>query len=90
MLYKIATTNRFDKEYAKLNKDEKSLVDDIITKLSSDQKLPKKNKDHQLTGNLKDFRDCHVKNDLVLIYDKQKDILILTAYRINTHSEPGL
>lgn len=90
MQYKIATTNRFDKEYAKLNKDDKSLVDDIITKLASDQKLPKKNKDHQLTGNLKCFRDCHVKNDLVLIYDKQKDILILTAYRINTHSELGL
>lgn len=48
MQYKIATTNRFDKEYAKLNKDDKSLVDDIITKLASDQKLPKKNKDHQL------------------------------------------
>ncbi|WP_109078489.1 type II toxin-antitoxin system YafQ family toxin [Aggregatibacter kilianii] len=47
--------------------------------------LPAKYKDHQLTGNMKDFRDCHIKNDLVLIYRLVDDDLHLI--RLNTHSE---
>ena len=33
------------------------------------------------------MRFCHVKPDLVLIYSKNKDALLLTAFRISSHSE---
>ena len=33
-----------------------------------DEKLTDDLKDHQLTGNLKEFRECHVFGDLVIIY----------------------
>jgi len=39
-----------------------------------------------LTGKLKGYRDCHVKPDLVLIYKIEDDILLLSAYRISSHS----
>ena len=90
MPYKFTTTKRFDKEYAKLNESDKKLVDTVVDLLLQDKPLPEKYCDHQLKGNLKDFRDCHVKSDLVLIYSKDKNVLIITAYRINSHSELGL
>lgn len=47
--------------------------------------LPEKYKDHALTGNWKGWRDCHIKNDLVLIYKIMGDEIRLA--RLNTHSE---
>ena len=46
-------------------------------------------RDHALTGNWRDYRDCHIKPDLVLIYQKpESDILRLV--RLGSHSELGL
>ena len=87
MVYKIATTKRFDKEYAKLSQTDRELVKEVINRLAKDEVLERKYKDHTLKGELEGFRDCHVKPDLVLIYSKNKNTLILTAFRINTHSE---
>lgn len=87
MVYKIATTKRFDKEYAKLSQNDRKLVKGVINRLAKDEILERKYKDHPLKGEFDGFRDCHVKSDLVLIYSKNKDTLILTAFRINTHSE---
>lgn len=47
--------------------------------------LPVKYKDHALTGNLADFRDCHIKPDLVLLYRLDGDDLQLV--RLGSHSE---
>lgn len=47
--------------------------------------LLEKYKDHALTGNWKGWRDCHIKNDLVLIYKIVGDEIRLA--RLNTHSE---
>ncbi len=35
----------------------------------------------------KGFKNSYVKPDLVLIYSKNKDALLLTAFRISSHSE---
>ena len=44
---------------------------------------------HALTGDWKDYRDCHVKPDLVLIYQKP-DADVLRLVRLGSHSELGL
>ncbi|WP_303919994.1 type II toxin-antitoxin system YafQ family toxin [Treponema berlinense] len=87
MVYKIATTKRFDKEYAKLSPSDREIVKKVINRLAKDEVLEPKYKDHPLKGDYLGFRDCHVKSDLVLIYSKNKDALLLTAFRINSHSE---
>lgn len=87
MVYKIATTKRFDKEYAKLSPSDREIVKKVINCLAKDEVLEPKYKDHPLKGDYLGFRDCHVKPDLVLIYSKKKDALLLTAFRINSHSE---
>ncbi len=61
----------------------------ILTSLATDLPLSEKHRDHALSGEWKDHRDCHVKPDLVFIYRKLgTDILQLV--RIGSHSELGL
>ncbi len=62
---------------------------DVITKLASDEPLAERHRDHALTGEWKDSRDCHIKPDLVLIYQKPND-KILRLVRLGSHSELGL
>ena len=90
MRYKFATTKKFDKEYARLSESDRKIVDSVVNMILDGIPLPEKYRDHQLKGNLKNFRDCHVKQDLILIYGKEEDVMIITAYRINSHSELGL
>ena len=62
---------------------------DIIAALANDLPLAVKHRDHALTGEWKDHRDCHIKPDLVLIYRKLgEDVLQLV--RVGSHSELGL
>lgn len=61
----------------------------IVTALANDQTLAEKHRDHALTGDWKDHRDCHVRPDLVLIYRKPDDA-VLQLVRLGSHSELGL
>ena len=51
--------------------------------------MTKKHRDHALTGDSKDHRDCHIKPDLILIYRKLDDA-VLQLVRLGSHSELGL
>jgi len=61
----------------------------VLAALAADDPLPPRHSDHPLTGDLKDFRDCHVKPDLVLIYQKPDDDTLLLV-RLGSHAELGL
>ncbi|EPH5975297.1 type II toxin-antitoxin system YafQ family toxin [Campylobacter upsaliensis] len=69
------------------NKESVSLVKRIIERLSNDETLEAKYKDHALKGNLKTFRECHIKPDLLLIYQKLEKELILHCINVGKHSE---
>jgi mRNA interferase YafQ len=53
--------------------------------LADDKLLPERNRDHALTGEWRDFRERHLKPDLLLIYRKAADVLQLV--RLGSHSE---
>ncbi len=60
---------------------------EVITCLVNRIELPEKYKDHALTGNLKSYRDCHIKNDLVLLYKISDDDKVVELHYLDTHSE---
>lgn len=62
---------------------------EIVRALASDELLAEKYRDHALTGDWKDHRDCHIKPDLVLIYQKP-DEGTMRLVRLGSHSELGL
>ncbi len=51
----------------------------VLSALLTDQPLEPRHHDHALTGDWKDHRDCHVKPDLVLIYQKPDDETLSAA-----------
>ena len=58
----------------------------ILTALATDQPLPPRNQDHELSGDWRGYRECHVKPDLLLIYRKP-DAETLWLARLGSHSE---
>ena len=91
---KINYTARFKRDY----KREKSgrhrrTVDtalmDVVNSLAADMPLPRRHFDHALSGEWADYRDCHIKPDLVMIYRKPDDDT-LELVRLGSHSELGL
>jgi mRNA interferase YafQ len=61
----------------------------VIGMLEADQALPERFRDHALSGEWKDYRDCHIFPDLVLIYRKP-DETSLELVRLGSHSELSL
>jgi mRNA interferase YafQ len=69
----IRYTNRFKRDYRreKSGRHSKTLEYDlmeVVNLLAADTPLPHSNFDHPLSGDWLDYRDCHIKPDLVLIY----------------------
>ncbi len=54
--------------------------------LADDEPLPALLYDHALSGDWADFRDCHIRPDLVLVYKKPDDDTLDLA-RLGPHSE---
>lgn len=76
------------KDYKKIAKQGKTeILDNVIEKLQKGVVLEAKYRDHALQGIYKGSRECHIEPDLLLIYKKQDDILLLTCLRVGSHSE---
>ncbi len=88
MKYTIKKTSSFKTSIKKI-KDQAILkeIEKVIDKLTNDEKLEDKYNDHKLKGEYKGYKECHIKPDLLLIYKKQKEVLILTCVDIGNHSE---
>lgn len=68
------------------SKDIDQLLSAVVEKLLIDQALPPRNRDHELSGNWKGYRECHLKPNLLLIYRKP-DADTLRLARLGSHSE---
>ncbi len=86
-MYKVHLTKSFKKDAKALSQADRILSMQIIDTLATGQPLEPKHKDHALSGNLQGFRECHIKPDLLLIYELCDDILQLNALRVGSHSK---
>ncbi len=85
--YEIIYSKSYKKTIKKIDKSLLPEIEYVLDKLANDEILEVKFKDHQLKGEYKDFRECHIKPDLLLVYKKDKDLLILIAFKLGSHSE---
>ncbi|MBN2824791.1 MAG: type II toxin-antitoxin system YafQ family toxin [Campylobacterales bacterium] len=87
MKYRLTRANSFKRSFKKQNlKDtEEALYIEIVYKLLNGEELEAKYQDHPLKGNLKAFRECHIRPDLLLIYRIHEDKLELVD--IGSHSD---
>ena len=93
---KIEPTTAFKRDFKREGKGPHRAVLDtdlkqVIAALANDVPLAAKHRDHSLAGNWKDYRDCHVRPDLVLIYRLMDgDPARLVLARLGSHSELDL
>ena len=77
----------FQKQLKKLKQKHYSMneLDDVLSLLITGNILPGKYKDHALIGNWKNYRECHIQSNWLLIYRATETEIILVA--TGTHDD---
>jgi len=87
MKFALARTKNFKKSYKKLHlrdRDEAVYID-VVSKLLNGVALDEKHKDHSLRGTYGQYRECHLKPNLLLIYRHyRKEVQLID---IGSHAE---
>ncbi len=79
----------FKKDYKQIVKRDydMALLEEVIQMLIRDITLPNRYQDHKLHGKYKEFRECHILPDWLLIYKKDKENLVLILSRTGKHND---
>ena len=83
----VRYSSRFKKDFKACIKRHYNmkLLQDIIDILRIPERPALQYEDHNLSGNYKEYRECHVAPDWLLIYRYQDEDLVL--YRTGTHAD---
>jgi len=89
MKYEVKFTNQFKKDLKLAKRQNKNLdkLFEVVSILADGGTLDARYRDHDLSGNYKGARECHIEPDCLLIYEIRDEILVLMLYRLGTHSE---
>lgn len=89
MSYQLILTNKFKKglKLAKRRGLDITQIEALVEKLLHGIPLDEKNKDHELKGKFKGFRECHIQPDWLLIYLIEDEVLTLTLIDTGTHAD---
>lgn len=84
----LRKSSQFKKDFKRFSKDlakvEKLFA--IVNKLLNGEDIPEENNPHPLKGEWKNFMECHIEDDWLLIwFYKEEDIVKLV--RLGSHSE---
>lgn len=89
MTYELVTTQAYRKAFRRLARSgsfpQKDL-ETLIALLCTGVVLPAKYRDHGLSGNLQGYRECHVRSDLLLMYTKDDEMVVLTLINVGSHA----
>lgn len=88
-MYKIYTTNRFEKDLrlCKKRNYDLNLLKEVIDLLQKDGKLPRRYKPHKLIGNYVNCWECHIKSDWLLVWKQNEEALTLLFTNTGTHAD---
>lgn len=87
--YEVVMLNSFKRDYKAVYKRgyDMKLLQEVVEMLADGKPLPAKYRDHSLSGNYADCRECHIKPDWLLIYQIDGNELILYLTRTGSHSD---
>lgn len=91
MMLELELATQFKRDLKKISKQQKNkeLIDQVVKQLQCEQPLHPKHKDHDLIGNWRGYRECHITPDWLLIYKVIKDdcVQLLRLSRTGSHSD---
>ena len=89
-MYTVVPSKDFQKSLGKLRRSgrfNESLLEKTLLFLAGGDSLPMHYEDHILKGDMSHFRQCHIKDDLLLQYKKNGEIMVITLGDIGTHHQ---
>lgn len=89
-MYQVSSSRQYRTSLKRLrrHKDfDQSALEYVVTMLSRDEPLDPRHRDHELRGAFAGMRECHIKNDILLLYRKEKKILVLLLVDLGSHSK---
>ena len=91
-MYELSHSNRFKKDLKRLKKRSNQNFDTLQTFVehlvnNGFNGVSQKNKPHYLIGNYSDHCECHVLNDLLLIWLQDDIAMTIKLVRTGTHSD---
>lgn len=89
MKYRLRATTAYAKDYKRALKRHLPIekLQTVVAKLANGEPLPPANRDHALTGNWANHRECHIAPDWLLIYQLKESVLVLELTRTGTHAD---
>ena len=87
--YVITMSKKFKRniKLAKRRGFDVEMMKPIVHNLANDIPLDPRYHDHQLSGGMSRFRECHIAPDWLLLYEKTDGALILYLYATGTHAD---
>ena len=88
----IEWANAFKKDFRRIKSDPRHAPDldhrisAVVALLVEDKPLPESCRDHVLVGNWKGYRECHIKPDLLMVYNAEGPEVLRLA-RLGSHAE---
>ncbi len=83
-------SNKFLTDWKRLQnsgrRDMAALKKAMLLLLANDGPLPSEYKDHQLSGNLGKYRECHIGGDFLLLYELRDDREVIFV-RAGSHAD---
>lgn len=89
-MYRVILTSKYKKSLRKIERSGRYHISDIekvVKIIASDKRLDARYKNHSLTGDMSEYRECYIKSDLLLIYRVHNSELILVLADIGSHSD---
>lgn len=90
-MYFIQRSKDFEKSFSKIKRSgvKKNVLDEIalvINILACNETLDAKYRDHKLQGDYAGYRECHIRADLLLVYEVREKSLVLVLIDVGTHT----
>ncbi|KAF0144994.1 MAG: hypothetical protein FD156_1321 [Nitrospirae bacterium] len=88
-MLKAKTTKQFEKDFKLIIKQGRDLekLKTIMKKLTNQEPLDMRYKDHKLIGNLEGHRECHIEPNWLLVYRIQQSEETIVFVRTGSHSD---
>jgi len=89
-MYKVYYSKGYKRDFKRLScsgRFDRERLETVIKSLAKGESLAPSFRIHSLHGKLSGSLECHIEPDLLLVYKKFDDILILNLVRLGSHSD---
>ncbi|OHA84356.1 MAG: hypothetical protein A2937_01290 [Candidatus Yonathbacteria bacterium RIFCSPLOWO2_01_FULL_47_33b] len=91
-MYELAFAKSFRTSIKRLSQSKDSRIisarlEVVVESIRQRKTIDRKYKDHALRGEYLGYRECHIKPDVLLLYEVDEQMLLVTLVNIGSHSE---